>query len=514
MILLGWSLPLFAEEGITLRASLLLYDDEQGRLEASGGVTLSFQDFSLFTEHALFVIPTLEVFVDAPFEAHFGEYTVRGEALYYSFEKSEGWVESATLAYLLRGKGELLFRGKRLSYARGAWQGDEILCTGCKREPPFVSLRAKEVTVFPEGKVTLQGLSLYIRDKKIVELPFVTRTLQRDGSSLLPELGFSRAKGWYTGVRYEYPLSSSVFFLGRYTVTSYKGSEFKMDLEAEGGSFKGRAFWDVYSGGKNTWGGLLSVTQENFSLLFLDTHNERVDNRLLSRSPQIVASLEEKVSPRVFLSGKLSYGYFIAEDYADARWDARVKLSFNGEGFGAEAFLWGTSMEKGGDALRIGGKVFWEKEFSPHFWTRLEWRFVEGQYSPFFFDLSSESLGSLEFRLGDEEGSFLRLRGRYDFLKEDWSDLTVGIGVGSETMSFGVEGVYSFPQKNWGEKRYFLRRRIEDCVDFEVSLFEPEGDFFVALNFLGFDEPRRAESLFEEKELFDPLSFERKTEMP
>jgi hypothetical protein len=514
LILLGWSLPLFAEEGITLRASLLVYDDEQERLEASGRVTLSFRDFFLSTEHVLFVIPTLEVFVDAPFEARLGGYTVRGESLYYSFEKSEGWVESATMAYLLRGKGELLFRGKRLSYAQGTWQGEEILCTGCKREPPFVSLRAREVTVFPEGKVTLQGLSLYIRDKKIVELPFVTRTLQRGGSSLLPELGFSRGKGWYTGVRYEYPLSSSVFFLGRYTVTSRKGSELKMDLEAEGGSLKGRIFWDVYSGEEDTWGGLLSVNREDFSLLFLDTHNERVDDHLLSRSPQIVASLGEEVSPRVFLSGKLSYGYFIAEDYADTRWDARVKLSFNGEGFGAEAFLWGTSMERGGDALRIGGKVFWEKELSPYFWTRLEWRFVEGQDSPFFFDLSSESLGSLEFRLGDEEGSFLRLRGRYDFLREDWSDLTVGIGVGSKTMSLGMEGIYSFPQKIWGEKRYFLRRRIEDCVDFEVSLFEPEGDFFVALNFLGFDEPRRAESLFEEEEPFDPLSFERETKTP
>lgn len=475
---------------------------------------MAWEDFVLVTEHIRFSIPTLEIFVDTPFEASWGSAKVRGEVLHYSFARRQGFVENASLTYALGERGELFFRGKRLEYTAGTWRGEGILCTGCRREPPLVSLRAKEATVFPEGKVVIKGLALYVREKKILEIPWYTRTFTGEGGFLLPAFGFSREKGWYTGFRYEYALSPETLFLVRYTLGSRKGQKLQTDLIVTGDSFTGWAFWDTRFSGEDSFGAVATLRSGDFSLSFLGTHNEEVGSHTLSRSPQIVASFEKSAGSSLALSGKLSYGYFATETVQDNRLDARLNLSLKGENTGATVFGWGTLFGSGERTMRWGAEVFWEKDLSPEFWTRFRWRFVEGEASPFFFDPTGESTLTLECLLGDVEESFLRLRGRYDLNAGAFRDWTFGIGIGSGEMSLGIEGVYSPEKGTLTEKRYFLRRNIEDCVSLELSFFDPEGSLFVAMNFSGFDKPQRSESLFDEEEPFDPLSFRRETDTP
>lgn len=422
-------------------------------------------------------------------------------------------MEKARLSYLLRGQGELFFRGKRFSYSRGTWKGSDILCTGCRRELPLFSLRAKEVIVSPEGKVTIEGLSLYVRNRKILEIPWYTRVLGQGGGNLLPALGFSRPKGWYTGFRYEYTLAPDTLFLVRYTLTTQAGQELKTDFTFAHEGFRGQVFWDTRFSGDDAFGVAASLTKGATSLLVLATQRERVNSHTLSRSPQLVASLKEHLSSHVTLEGQLSYGYFATEDLAGPRYDARLTLSFEGDALKAKIFGWATVFQEK-SFERAGVEVYWEKDLSPDLWTRFSLRLVEGDASPFSFDPQPESLASFEFLWGKEEASFLRVRGRYDLRAQGFRDWIVGIGLGGETLSLGVEGVYSWSVGSFTEQRYFLRKRIEDCADVEVSLFEPEGSFFVAVNLAGFDRPRRAESLFDEKEPFDPLSFERDLSTP
>ncbi len=451
--------------------------------------------------------------MDTSFSASFGEAKIEGEALYFSFTRLEGWMERAKLSYVLRGRGELLFRGRRLSYLQGTWKGNDILCTGCRKDPPLVSLRAKEITVLPEGKVVIEGLALYVRDWKVLEIPWYTRTLGQGGGNLLPALGFSRQTGWYTGFRYEYALTPDTLFLARYILTTQKGQELKTDFVFESTNFKGQIFWDTRFSGDDAFGVAAKLRSDTISLLFLSIHNERIDSHMLSRSPQLVASFTEHLTENTELSGQLSYGYFVTEELSGLRYDARLLLSFAKENFEVKAFGWMTFFE-GEYFNRIGIEAFWEKDLSPSFWTRLSWRFVEGDSSPFFCDPQPESLLSFEFLWGKEEASFLHLRGRYDLKVQDFRDWTVGIGLGNEDFSFGVEGVYSWSEKSFTEQRYFLRKNIEDCINVEVSFLEPEESFFVAVNFLGFDKPRRAESLFDEKASFDPLDFRRDLSVP
>ncbi len=469
---------------------------------------VEWRDVSFTTERVRFLLPTFEIFVDTPFYGSFQGVKIEGEALYFSFAERKGWVEKAKLSYLLKERGELLFRGRRLLYLQGIWKGDDILCTGCRREPPLVSLRAKEMTIFPEGKVVIEGLALYVRDRKVLEIPWYARTFGQSSGNFLPAFGSSRQKGWYGGFRYEYALSPEMLFLARYTFATRKGQELKTDIIFENEGFKGQAFWDTRFSGDDTLGVAASYRKGNLSLLFLATRNEEVDSLPLSRSPQVVTSFTEHLTDTVTLEGTLGYGYFATGSFSGLRGDARFTLAFQGNGFGAQVFGWGTWFQ--GEYLkRVGGEIFWEKDLSPNFWARFALRFVEGDTSPFPFDPQPESLASFEFLWGKEDESFLRIRGRYDLRVQDFRDWTVGVGLGDKTMSLGIEGAYSWGTKSFTEKRYFLRKSLEDCVDVEVSYLEPEGSFFIAVNFLGFDKPHRAESLFEEEEPFDPLSFRR-----
>jgi len=110
---------------------------------------------------------------------------------------------------------------------------------------------------------------------------------------------------------------------------------------------------------------------------------------------------------------------------------------------------------------------------------------------------------------GDYEESFLRLQGDYNLNEGNWEELTAGIGLGNEDFSLGVEGVYSFELGEWKEERYFVRKRIEDCITLEASWYEPEGSLFLSLNLSGLDTEKKAEGLFDEEEEFNPFELKR-----
>ena len=83
------------------------------------------------------------------------------------------------------------------------------------------------------------------------------------------------------------------------------------------------------------------------------------------------------------------------------------------------------------------------------------------------------------------------------------------MGLGSEDFSLGVEGVYSFELLEWKEEKYFLRKKIEDCVAVEVSWWEPEGSLFLSLNLSGLDTGKKTEGLFDQKKEFSPFELDR-----
>ena len=128
---------------------------------------------------------------------------------------------------------------------------------------------------------------------------------------------------------------------------------------------------------------------------------------------------------------------------------------------------------------------------------------------PIFFDPKDTNIFGLELVYGNLDQTYLRLRGEYDLNIGGLGDIIAGIGLGSKEFSVGMETIYSFPDQNWEERRYYIRKQLEECIDIEASYWESDQTFFVSVNLAGLDQKKHIESLFDEQEEYDLFNLNR-----
>lgn len=519
LLFLSWLVsvpaPLFAQDGIQIKAENILYEEEEGRIEAWGRVTASWQGVNVQTERVLFFLPELELVVPVSLEASLGGNRVKGSAFYYSFKRKEGWVKEAELFYKVGEGGELLFRGQKIQYARGEWRGENLLLTGCHRVPPLYSVRAKEIVVLPEERLVMRGLGVYIRNQKILEIPRYSVSLQSGGGGFSPDFGYERDKGYYLWGRYEYPFGDHFLFLAQAELTTRKGFSWGVDLLFTSSPWEARVFGDFYQDKEDTKGGYVRFQSGIFSFWGIAVQNEHAEvdgtTATFSRLPQYVVSLSENRDEGFSWEAHWSNGCFQEKDLTLWREDLYLGAQWQSDSWGARAFFWRTSFESGETLPRFGGSVWWEKTIAPTLDLKLSYRFLDTGQSPFSFDPKKENLVALELMWGDEKESFLHARGEYDLEDAQWEKMTVGLGLGNKEFSVGAEGIYSFQDEAWTGKRYFVRKKIEDCVEVEASFWEPEQSFFLSLNLSGLDAgKKKPKTLFEEEKEFAFFEVERK----
>ena len=504
------SSSLFAQEEIKIQADLVLYDQDRDKVSASGNVRVEWRDIQITTQEITFFISSQELWVPYSLEAIWGGNLLRGDEFYYSLLQDEGWVKKAELIYEVGENGKLYFRGDEIDYLKGKWTGNNLSVTGCEKEPPLYSLRAKEVVIYPQDRLVLEGLSFYFKDKKILELPLYSRVLGKKEATFSPTLGYNRKVGWYLSGYYDYPFTESLFLKSQLIVSSLQGTELSMDVVTSLSQGEGRIFWDIWPDAVDTWGGYAHFEKNKLSLWALSVNNERVDDSLVSRSPQLVISYGENPEEGFNWGSTFSWGYFEENGFSTWREDLYLNAGWKGKGGGLELFFWNIDFSGGKIIPSWGGKIWWEKEIFSRWNLNLSYQFSEAQgESPFSFDPEDQSIFSLDSCWGDYEKSFLRLRGDYDLEEGDWEELTAGIGLGNSNLSLGVEGVYSFGLGEWKEERYFVRKKIEDCITVEASWYEPDNSLFLSLNLSGLDTGNKAETLFDEEEEFNPFELNR-----
>ncbi|MCX7667440.1 MAG: hypothetical protein N2Z84_00700, partial [Atribacterota bacterium] len=367
LFLLGWlvgfALPLFAQDGIQIKAENILYGEKEGRIEAWGKVMVSWQGVIVQAERILFLLPELELFVPVPLEASLGKNRVKGSAFYYSFARKEGWVREAELFYKVGEEGELLFRGQKIQYTQGEWRGENLLLTGCHRVPPLYSVRAKEIVILPEERLVVKGLGFYIRDQKVLEIPRYSVSLQSGGGGFSPDFGYERNKGYYLWGRYEYPLGEHFLFLAQAELSTRKGFSWGVDFLFTSPPWEARVFGDFYQDKEDTKGGYVRFQRGIFSFWGIFVQNEHVEEDdatiTFSRFPQYVLSLEEKREEGFSWEAHWSNGCFQEKDLTLWREDLYLGTRWQSGAWGAQAFFWHTSFESGESIPRWGGSVWW-----------------------------------------------------------------------------------------------------------------------------------------------------------
>jgi len=501
-----------AKEGIRINAETLLYDDEKGEVQATGNVNLSWNDITFHTYQLTFLFNTSEAFAPGAIQARFGNYQINAEKMYYNFQTRSGWFESAELVYEMGEGGKLYFRGTKIEYQKGKWKGSDLLLTGCPRTPPLYSIRAEEVVIYPQDRVLISGLGFYIKDKRIIQIPAYSRLLNKAGASFVPTIGYQRKKGLYIEGSYEYLFSENFFFQANLYYSTLQKSRLSSDFVIQYPYLEARAFIDLWQHEKNTLGGYVHYQKNGLSLWMLGIENERFNNdEVISRLPQFIASYRTESKNGFFFETDLSTGKFTQGDISSWRNDAYVNLGVEKENYGGEVFYHTINLTSLNDAVAWGGKVWAQKEFSSNFSASIAYQYtqVNGE-TYFFFDPKDTSLFTFDFTYGDLDQTYIRLRSEYDLNTGGFDDIITGIGLGTKELSVGMESIYSIPDQSWEERRYYIRKQLEECIDVEASYWESDQTFFLSVNLAGLDQKKHIQSLFDDEEEFDLFELNRK----
>ncbi|NLJ38574.1 MAG: hypothetical protein GX432_07410 [Candidatus Atribacteria bacterium] len=502
-----------AKEGIRIKADTLLYDDAGSQVEAIGNVQLSWKDISFITHQLLFRFDTSEAFIPGFIQARFGNYQISAEKMYYNFQTRNGWFESAELVYELNEGGKLYFRGSKIEYQKGKWTGTDLLVTGCPHSPPLYSVRAKEVLIYPQDRILISGLGFFLKEKRIIQLPAYSRLLNNHGANFIPSLGYQRKKGLFIEGNYEYLFSENLLFQANLSYSTLQSSRISGDITLQYPFLEARIFIDLWQDEKATVGGYAHYQKNGLSLWMLGIENERFNDEIISRLPQFIASYRTESENGFFIEANLSYGKFTQGDMSTWRNDAYLSAGFEKKSYGGKVYYQNINLSPLDDATVWGGKVWAEKEFSPHFSAKVFYEYTEvNGETYFFFDPKDTNIFGLELVYGDCAQSYLRLRGEYDLNTGGLGDIVAGIGLGSKEFSVGIEMMYSFPDQNWEERRYYIRKQLEECIDIEASYWESDQTFFVSVNLAGLDQKKHIESLFDEQEEYDLFNLNRQNE--
>jgi len=500
-----------AKEGIRINADTLLYDDVGSQVQAMGNVRLSWRDISFATDQLIFLFDTSEAFIPGFIQARFGDYQISAEKMYYNFQTQKGWFESAELVYELNEGGKLYFRGSKIEYQKGKWTGSDLLVTGCPYSPPLYSIRAQEVLIYPQDRVLISGLGLYIKEKRILQIPAYSRLLNNQGASFVPSLGYQRKKGLFIEGNYEYLFSENLLFQANLYYSTLQSSRLSSDITLQYPYLEARIFIDLWQNEKSTIGGYAHYQKNGLSLWLLGIENEHFNDQIISRLPQFIASYRTESENGFFLETNLSTGKFIQGDVNTWRDDVYLGAGLDQKNYGGKIFYQSINLPILDDATIWGGKIWAEKEFSANFSAGIFYKYtqVSGE-TYFFFDPKSTNLLGLDLVYGDLDQTHFRVRGEYDLNIGGLDDITAGIGLGSKEFSVGMETIYSFPEQSWEERRYYIRKQLEECVDIEASYWESDQTFFLSVNLAGLDQKKHIESLFDEPEEYDLFNLNRK----
>ena len=499
-----------AAEPVHITAQEVLYDDLAQEVRARGNVAVTWEDVFVTTEEIVFFLKTSLLLVPSAVTFRVGEHEVRGEALSYQFETGEGWFEQSRLTYRIDEVGRLLFRGERIEVDDETWRGEDLLLTGCATDPPLYSVRARNVTIYPGERVMLEGLGLYYRGRRLIEIPAWSRALGRGASHFFPQLGFQIERGYFLELNYDYLFTPDLLFQAALSYSTRQRTRFSLDLVATLSEFEGRMYYDYWQQQEPGYGGYITYAKDDLELWLIAAENERWKGETLSRVPQFTASYRADLGNGAYIEGTGSIGAFVYGDIRVWREEGLLTAGWENDALGGKAFLHSALFDGEDGFFAVGGKLWAEHDFSSSFSAGISYtvKMVEG-YSPFFFDPADTHALGLDFTLGDPDASYLRLRGDYDLDRGEISTITAGLGIGSREFSVGVEGVYAFDIADWEERRYFVRHMIEECVSVEASWWEMDRTFFLSVNLVGIDPASPIQSLFDDPEEYDPYRVER-----
>lgn len=180
-----------SEKPIIIRADKVEYSIETEEIQAEGSVSLNFGDLELKSEILKAWLGKGELWAKGEILIIQDERKMSGEELNYNWKENKGDIIEGRTSI----KNILLF-GERIKFSPEISEIEKSQFTTCNLSPPHYHLSAKKVLVYP-NKVVAKKVSLWVRNNRFINLPYLMVPLSRKGeerrSSLpLPRIGIDR----------------------------------------------------------------------------------------------------------------------------------------------------------------------------------------------------------------------------------------------------------------------------------------------------------------------------------
>ena len=285
---------------VKVTAQVMTYTDSGKTATANGDVYISRRGTTIFCDSARFVEPTNDVIATGNVRIYDKGRLVTAERAVYNL------VTGDITAADIRGTAQpFLYSGASFANIPNSpgYLVKEALFTTSDSGRPDWSMRAKNVRVYPDDRVILKDVKLYIGDTPIFWFPYVYQSLNKEnGFTITP--GYSSVWGAYVHSRYNFPLSETM------------NGELRLDYRSERGPALG--FETEWEDGekKESWGRFRSYVMEdaNPSINKTGVRREAIDPERYRVSFQAKHYFTEDIYAQVDIN-KISDPRFLQDFY-------------------------------------------------------------------------------------------------------------------------------------------------------------------------------------------------------
>jgi hypothetical protein len=289
----------FEEVGLTFSGDKTDYN-KQGYVLVTGNVHIAYGGTTIFCENAEYNTSTRDIIVTGNVRIYREGKLVTSERAVYNLESKN------ITAADIRGEAQpFMFLGSSFANIPGGpgYLVRDALFTTSDSGKPDWSLRSRKVRVYPNDRVIMRDVKLYIGETPIFWFPYVYQSLNKqNGFTITP--GYSSVWGAYVSSKYTFPMSETM------------SGELRLDLRSERGP--GLGFESEWEDGekKESWGRFRAYVMEdaNPGLNKTGISREEIDPERYRVSFQAKHYLTDDIYAQVDIT-KLSDPRFLQDFY-------------------------------------------------------------------------------------------------------------------------------------------------------------------------------------------------------
>ncbi|MBC7190536.1 LPS-assembly protein LptD [Candidatus Aerophobetes bacterium] len=186
------------EKYISLQAEKITTFEEPPLIIGENNIKLSFEDITVEAQEIKINLETGMLESWGELTLNYKTYLLKGENLKFNLNEKEG-----SLNYPSGKEENIFFKGEKASFSPDKIYLKKGKFTTCNLPSPHYHVRAKEIEIYPGEKIVVKNATFYVGSIAIFWMPrYVYYLKQKESWRVLPEIGYSREKGFYARIGY------------------------------------------------------------------------------------------------------------------------------------------------------------------------------------------------------------------------------------------------------------------------------------------------------------------------